>query len=401
MKEFNAEEVRVETASALEAVLEAGKGKRCGAYVGLDVHKETIAVAVALPGRGEAQWRGEIAHTRKAVGKLIERLSREFEGQVLLFCYEAGPCGYGLYRQILGLGHGCEVVSPSLIPKKPGERVKTDRRDALKLARYLRAGDLTAVWVPDEEQEAMRDLCRARDDMKSQERKAQQQLNAFVLRHGHHWPGNKKRWTAAHYTWLEGLTFAHDWQQVVLQEHIDAVKAAGQRVADMRGQMRQVLPQWRMAPVVDALTALRGIDQLSAMTLLAELGDISRFQSPRQLMAYLGLVPGEHSSGGRRHQGAITLTGNRHARRSLIESAWSYRFPARQTAHLRRKSAAASDEAKAIGWRAQKRLCGRYRVLTQAGKNTKLVCVAIARERVGFVWDIVRQEMPRLKGATA
>ena len=401
MREFNAEQVQIETTSALEAVQEASKPKRYAVYVGLDVHKETIAVAIARPGREEPAYRGEIAHTPKAVGRLIKRLSAEFEGQLLLFCYEAGPCGYGLYRQILETGHGCEVVAPSLIPKKAGERVKTDRRDALKLARYLRGGDLTAVWVPDEEQEAMRDLCRARDDMKSQERKARQQLNAFVLRHGHHWPGNKKRWTATHFNWLEELRFAHDWQQVVLQEYINAVKAAGQRVADMMGQMQRVLPQWRLAPVVHSLTALRGIDQLSAMTLLAELGDISRFHSPRQLMAYLGLVPGEHSSGARRRQGAITLTGNRHARRTLIESAWSYRFPARQTAHMRRKAANASDEAKAIGWRAQKRLCGRYRTLTQAGKNTKLVCVAIARELAGFLWDIVRQEMPKLKEAAS
>ncbi len=356
-------------------------------------------MAVALPGRAEPTYRGEIAHTRKAVGKLIERLSREHEGQLLVFCYEAGPCGYGLHRQIVAAGHGCEVVAPSLIPTKAGERVKTDRRDALKLARYLRGGDLTAVWVQDQEQEAMRDLCRARGDMKSQERKAQQQLNAFVLRHGHHWPAGKARWTATHFNWLEALKFAHDWQQVVLQEYINAVKAASGRVADMMAQMVRVLPQWRLAPVVDALTALRGIDKLSAMTLLAELGDISRFDSPRQLMAYLGLVPGEHTSGGRRRQGAITLTGNAHARRTLIESAWSYRFPARQTAHLKRKSEAASEAAKAIGWRAQKRLCGRYNTLTEAGKNTKVVCVAIARELVGFVWDIVRQEMPRLKAA--
>ena len=401
MKEFNAEQARVETVSALETVQEASKPKRYAVYVGLDVHKETIAVAIARPGREEPEFRGEIAHKRKSMEKLIGHLSQEFDGAVMLFCYEAGPCGYGLHRQILESGHDCEVVAPSLIPKKAGERIKTDRRDALKLSRLLRAGELTAIWVPDEEQEAMRDLCRARDDMKSQERKARQQLNAFVLRHGHHWPSNKTRWTAAHSNWLEGLRFTHDWQQVVLQEYIEAAKAAGRRVADMMGQMERVLPQWRLAPVVDALTALRGIDKLSAMTLLAELGDISRFQSPKQLMAYLGLVPGEHSSGGRRRQGAITLTGNRHARRTLVESAWSYRFPARQTAHLKRKAAKASDEAKAIGWRAQKRLCGRYRTLTQAGKNTKLVCVAIARELAGFIWDIVCREMPRVKAVAA
>ncbi len=401
MKEFNAEQERIETVSALGMVQAAIKARHYAVYVGLDVHKETIAVALAYPGRGEPEYRGEIAHTRKAVDKLIERLSREFEGAVMLFCYEAGPCGYGLHRQILGAGHDCDVVAPSLIPKKVGERIKTDRRDALKLARLLRAGELTGIWVPDEEQEAMRDLCRARADMKSQEHKARQQLNAFVLRHGQHWPAGKTRWTASHYNWLESLKFSHDWQQVVLQEYIDAAKAATQRVTDMMSQMLRVLPQWRMAPVVDALTALRGIDKLSAMTLLAELGDISRFQSPKQLMAYLGLVPTEHSSGVIRRQGGITLTGNVHARRTLVESAWSYRFPARQTAHLKRKAAAASDEAKAIGWRAQKRLCGRYRTLTQAGKNTKLVCVAIARELVGFIWDIVCREMPRLRAVAA
>ena len=308
-------------------------------YVGLDVHKETIAVAVASPGRAEPTYRSEIANKPKAVAKLIGRLSRDTDGAVMLFCYEAGPCGYELYRQILGLGHDCQVVAPSLIPKKAGERIKTDRRDALKLARYLRSGELTAVWVPDREQEAMRDLTRARDDMKSQERKARQQLNAFVLRHGHSWPAGKSRWTKGHYTWLESLRFEHPWQQIVLQEYINAVTAATARVAEMTGQMMAVLPNWSLAPVVDSLVALRGIDKISAMVLLAELGDISRFDSPRQLMAYLGLVPSEHSSGRRRRQGAITLTGNGHARRALVESAWSYRFPARQTAHLKRKAA--------------------------------------------------------------
>jgi transposase len=289
------------------------------------------------------------------------------------------------------------VVAPSLIPKKPGERIKTDRRDALKLAGLLRAGDLTAVWVPDTEQEAMRDLTRARDDMKSQERKARQQLNAFVLRHGHHWPRGKTRWTKTHFNWLESIRFEQSWLQIVLQEYIDAVKAATQRVADLTDQLLRALPSWSLAPVVEALVALRGIDKLAATVLLAELGDISRFDSPKQLMSYLGLVPSEHSSGGRRRQGAITLTGNSHARRMLVECAWSYRFPARQSMHLKRKAKDASEAARAIAWRAQKRLCGRYRQLSQAGKNIKLVCVAIARELVGFLWDIVRHEMPRIQ----
>lgn len=401
MKEFNAKEIHIETATTLGIVKRTMVPGSYPAYIGLDVHKETIVYAVAHAGREAAEVRGEIANKPNKIAKLVDRLNKEFDGEVLLFCYEAGPCGYGLYRQLLALGHDCQVVAPSLIPKKPGDRIKTDRRDARKLAQSQRSGDLTAVWVPDEEQEAMRDLTRARGDMKSQERKARQQLNAFALRHGHAWPSNKTRWTQTHYNWLESLKFAHDWQQVVLQEYIDAVKAATQRVVDITAQMERVLPHWSLAPVVDSLVALRGIDKLAAMVLLAELGDISRFNTPQQLMAFLGLVPSEHSSSNRRRQGAITKTGNVHARRMLVESAWSYRFPARQTAHLKRKAASASGEAKAIAWKAQKRLCGRYKTLTQAGKNTKLACVAVARELAGFIWDIACQEMPKVDDRVA
>ena len=393
MNQFNPEQDRIETASALGVVRHA---ERYAAYVGLDVHKETITVAVAEPGRDEPIYRGEIANKPKHVEKLLAKLSETYEGGLLVFCYEAGPCGYVLYRQILACGHDCQVVAPSRIPNAPGERIKHDRRDALKLARLLRAGDLTAVWVPDQEQERMRDLSRARDDMKAQERKARQQLNAFLLRHGHHWPRGKTRWNPAHENWLAGLKMAHPWQQIVLQEYIDAEQAARRRVAQLTDHLMRALPEWSLAPVVDSLIALRGVDKLAAIVLLAELGDISRFASPRELMAFLGLVPSEHSSGGRRRQGAITLTGNGHARRMLVESAWSYRFPARQTKHLKGKARHASPAAKQIAWKAQTRLCGRYRTLTRAGKNTKLVCVAIARELAGFIWDIVRHEMPRL-----
>jgi transposase len=395
MQEFNAATHRIETASTLATVLGVGQEKAHAAYVGLDVHKETIAVAVAEPGRGEPIYRGEIANTPKKVEKLIAKLSEAYDGGLLLFCYEAGPCGYGLYRQLIASGHDCEVVAPSKIPKAAGERIKTDRRDALKLARLLRSGDLTAVWVPDREQERMRDLSRARDDLIAQERKARQQLNAFLLRHGHHWPTGKSRWTPAHESWLAGLKMDDPWEQVVLQTYIDAERAAGERVVQLTDQLMRALPEWSLAPVVDSLVALRGIDKLAAVVLLAELGDIGRFESPKQLMAFLGLVPSEHSSGGRRRQGAITLTGNGHARRMLVESAWSYRFPARQTKHLKAKAAHASPEAKRIAWKAQVRLCGRYRTMTRAGKNTKLVCVAIARELAGFLWDIARREMPQ------
>ena len=396
MTQFNAESVSINTVGA---PVKPEQPTIHSAYVGLDVHKETIAIAVAEPGRQEPVYDGEIANTPKRVERKIQQLSERYGGGLLQFVYEAGPCGYGLYRQLLASGHDVQVVAPSRIPKAPGERIKTDRRDALKLARLARSGDLTPVWVPDTEQEAMRDLTRARDDMKAQERKARQQLNAFVLRHGHHWPKGRTRWTQSHYNWLESLRFEHDWQQVVLQEYIDAVRAATQRVNDLTVQMERALPQWSLAPVVEALVALRGIDKLAAMVLMAELGDISRFDSPRQLMGFLGLVPSEHSSGSRRRQGAITLTGNSHARRMLVESAWSYRFPARQTGHLKRKAAKAPEDARAVAWKAQKRLCGRYRDLTRAGKNTKLVCVAIARELTGFIWDIVCRVMPRARVA--
>ncbi len=397
MKEFTADTSVIETAGSLNVISQPQKITHYPAYIGLDVHKDTIAIAVAETGREAPQSRGEIANKRGRIAKMVERLERQYDGQILLFCYEAGPCGYAVYRQLLELGHDCIVVAPALIPHKPGERIKTDKRDALKLARYLRSGDLTSVWVPDEEQEAMRDLTRARDDFKAQERKARQQLNAFVLRHGHSWPKGKTRWTKTHYNWLESIRFNHDWQQVVLQEYIDAVNAGTKRVADITAQLERVLPQWSLAPVVYSLVALRGIDKLAAMVLMAELGDISRFQSPRQLMGFLGLVPKEHTSSDRRRQGSITKTGNNHARRMLVESAWSYRFPARQTMHLKRKAKTATGQAKAIAWNAQKRLCGRYQTLTQSGKNTKLVCVAIARELSGFIWDIVCHEMPKVQ----
>ena len=396
MKEFNAETITQEAPVALNLRQSYSEERSYPAYIGLDVHKQTIAWAIACEGRSEPSYRGEIANRPKTVAKLVERLAKEYGGRILLWCYEAGPCGYTLHRQLLSLGQDCQVVAPSKIPKQAGERIKTDRRDAIKLSRLLRSADLSEVWVPDAEQEAMRDLTRARGDMKIQERKAQQQLNAFVLRHGHSWPANKKRWTSIHYNWLEALRFEHDWQQVVLQEYINAVRSASQRVVDMNDLMDKALATWSLAPVVHSLKALRGIDKLAAMIVLAELGDISRFESPRQLMAYLGLVPSEHTSGANRRQGGITKTGNSHARRVLVESSWSYRFPARQTAHIKRKAADASDEAKAIAWKAQKRLCGRYRTMSQAGKNTKVVCIAVARELVGFIWAIACQEMPKV-----
>lgn len=396
MKEFNPEIDCVKPASALLPMERHARQRQYPAYIGLDVHKATIAWAIAREGRQEPEYRGEIANRARDVAKLVDKLTREFAGELLLWCYEAGPCGYDLHRQLLELGQDCQVVAPSKIPRQPGEKIKTDRRDAIKLARLLRSGDLSGVWVPDVEQEAMRDLTRARGDMKQQQLKARQQLGAFLLRHSCVYTAGKSRWTKRHYNWLEEVRFDNPLHQIVLQEYINAVKQADERLQTMNTLMAKALPEWSMAPVVHSLKALRGIDTTAAMILIAELGDVSRFESPRQLMAYLGLVPSEHSSGSRRRQGHITLTGNTHARRILVESAWCYRFPARQTAHLRRKADKASDEAKAIAWRAQKRLCARYSDLSRAGKNTKVVCVAVARELVGFIWAVVCQEMPKV-----
>jgi len=365
--------------------------KEFSAYVGLDVHKETIAVAVALPGRSEAVYRGEVKNQRRSVMRLIRSLSAN--GEVLGFCYEAGPCGYGLYREIIETGHDCQVVAPSLVARKAGERVKTDRRDALKLATQHRSGELTPVWVPGVEQESIRDLTRAREDMKGLELKARQRLGAFLLRHDRVYREGKSRWTQKHFRWLETVKFDNPVQQVVLQEYIDAVCEAQARVAGLEAQMRQALEGWSLRPVVEALMALRGVDVITAMTVMAELGDITRFDSPRELMSFLGLVPSEHSSGGRRRQGSITKTGNGHVRRVLVEAGWSYRFPARKTAHLRRKAAHAPREVQAIAWAAQKRLCARYWQLYQAGKAKPLVCTAVARELVGFIWAIACEVM--------
>lgn len=371
-----------------------------GAYIGLDVHKESISVSVAEAGRQKPQFRGEIPNEPKAIEKLIRQLSERFDGQPLLFSYEAGPCGYGLYHQVRASGHDCEVVAPALIPRKSGDRVKTDRRDAQMLASLSRSGELTPVWVPEPEQEAIRDLTRAREDMKAIELKARQRLGAFLLRHGKRYEG-KSKWTQAHWRWLERVRFDSPIQQIVMEEYIDAVKQAQRHVAGLEKQMEQALASWSLQPVVKALMAMRGVGLISAMTVLAELGDISRFDSPRQLMAYLGLVPSEHSSGGTRRQGGITKTGNGHVRRVLVETAWSYRFPARKTKVIQRRAEQTPLKVQTMAWEAQKRLCGRYRSLAATGKVKQQVTTAVARELAGFIWAIACEVMGKPHGSRA
>lgn len=360
-------------------------------YVGLDTHKETIAVSVADGSGGKARYFGEVANRPAAIKQLLQRLSAE--GEVVSYCYEAGPCGYGIYRQITQSGHDCQVVAPSLIPRRPGDRVKTDRRDSEALARLHRAEELTSVWVPDEEQEAMRDLTRAREDMKHLERQSKQRLNAYLLRHGRHYVAGKSKWTQAYWRWLERIKFSQAVQQIVLQEYIDTVRALTARVAGLEAEMGIAVQAWSLYPVVEALMALRGCRLITAMTVMAELGDISRFDTPRQLMAFLGLVPSESSSGASTRRGGITKTGNGHVRRVLIESAWCYRFPARKSAPLQRRAEKTSPAVQAIAWKAQKRLCGRYRYLDQRGLKRVKISTAIARELSGFMWAIACEVM--------
>jgi transposase len=360
-------------------------------YVGLDVHKETIAVALAEAGkRNEVREYGKIANTPAAVKALVAKLARN--GHELRFCYEAGPCGYGIQRQLTASKHDCIVVAPSLIPRRPGDRIKTDRRDAINLAKLHRAGELTPVWVPDEAHEAIRDLVRARLAAVRTLRQARQQLSGFLLRHGHHY--NRPAWTLMHRRWLAGLRFEHAVHHIVLEDCIAAVEAAAARRDRLETHIAAALPDWSLATVVHALQALRGMALVAAATLVAELGDITRFANPRQLMAYLGLVPSEHSSGGTRRQGGITKAGNSAARRMLIEAAWSYRFPARISREQLLRQEGLAKPLRDTAWKAQERLCRRYRKLARAGKPPTVVTAAIARELAGFVWAIARLAQP-------
>lgn len=361
-------------------------------FVGLDVHKKSLSAVVA-EGRagGEVRFVGNIPNTASALTKLAGRLARK--GGELCFCYEAGACGYGVYRHLTALGHGCAVVAPSLIPRRPGDRVKTDRRDATALARLHRAGELTSVWVPDADHEAMRDLVRARATALRALRRARQQLTGFLLRHGRVRCG--KNWTLAHRRWLSTIRFDHPAQQIVLQDYIHAVEDATARRDALTAQISELLGQWSLGPVVKALQAMRGVASIVAVTLVAEVGDLTRFDNPRQLMAYLGLVPSEYSSGATRRRGGITKTGNDAARRVMVEAAWTYRLPARVARlHLDRLEGL-PKEVLDIAWKAQVRLCARYRRLIAAGKPTNLVTAAIAREMLGFAWAIAWAVTPR------
>ena len=362
------------------------------AFVGFDSAKKKHAIAIADGGHhGEVRYVGEIDSSPATVERVIGKLASRYEK--LHFCYEAGPTGYGLYRQIRGLGHDCMVVAPSLIPKRRGERVKTNRRDAMMLARLLRAGELTSVWVPDAIHEAVRDLVRAREAASQDVRKKRQQLLSFLLRHGRFFSG-RRHWTLAHQRWLAGQTFEHPAQQIVFQDAIDSIADAVARLKYLEEQLAAIVPSWSMAPVVAAYQAMRGVSFMVAVTFVTEIGDVRRFDNPRQLMGFLGLVPSERSTGETIRRAGLTLAGNRRARRVLVEGAWTYRHPARVSEALRGRIAKLPKAVREIAWKAQVRLCTRYRRLIAAGKKAQVVIAAIAREMAAFLWAIGRQVAP-------
>ena len=365
-------------------------------YLGLDVHRDRIATAVAESGRtGEVRDHGVISNDLQALEKWMGRLRKGHGKEVRLHaCYEAGPCGFGIARRLRQLGIDCEVVAPSMIPRRPGERIKTDRRDACKLARLLRAGELSAVYIPEATDEAMRDLCRARTDAVDDRRRGRHRLKGFLLRHGYRYRG-KSNWSAAHERYLRELVLPHPAMKVILEPRKHSgqgIAAAGERIERCEGAMRALLEQWRLAPAVAALQGLKGFRSVAAMILASELGEVHRFAHPRQVMAYLGLVPGEHTSSERRRQGHITKCGNSHLRWLLVECAQHYATAPKVSQELSQRQEGQPRQVRALSWKVQNRLHARYtRLLARRLQRNKAI-VAIARELSGFIWELLRTQ---------
>jgi transposase len=365
--------------SALTAHNEALK------FVGLDVHKETIAIAVADSGRAAPRSLGVIRNDLDELRKILRKVGSPSQLQV---CYEAGPCGYVVYRFLRRLKIECSVVVPSLIPRRPGDRVKTDRRDALALARLLRSGELTATWVPDQQHEALRDLVRAREDAIQDHLRARHRLTKFLLRLGVSAPAGVRAWSLKYRSWLDSLQWRERAQELVFSEYRHNLEEISQRIVRLEDELAMLARRSPHARTIAALQAMRGIKLLTAVTVVSEIGDITRFQTPRQLMAYAGLVPSEHSSGGRVHRGALTKTGNAHLRRVVVETAWHYRHRPLDSPALRLRQRKVDPRACRIAWSAQQRLHKRYCHLTARGKPRPQAVVAVARELLGFVWAV-------------
>lgn len=356
-------------------------------YIGLDVHKDSITVArVGAAVTDPVVDVGTIGTQQYAIDRLIGKLSGHGP---LLLVYEAGPCGFWLQRYLSGKGQRCVVAAPSLIPRRPGDRIKTDRRDARHLALGLRAGTLTAVHIPTPDQEAFRDVVRAWQQAKRDISKARQRLKAFLLRNDIRYTG-RATWSEAHRRWLARLVLPSAAQQIVLQELIDTIGEREARRQRLEAHLEQLAPSWSGRPLAEALLAFRGVQRTVAYTLVAEAGDLARFAHPRRFMAWLGLVPGEHSSGATRRQGGITKTGNRWARTMLVEAAWAYRYTPKVSPIIERRAQHIDPALRALAWKAQLRLTHKYRRMRARGKQHNLIVTAVARELAGFLWEAAR-----------
>ena len=360
-------------------------------FIGLDTHKSFIQVAVLQGQRGaQPQHLGRIKSNKSALVKLALQLQSKYPKATLHFVYEAGPCGYWTYRLLTSIGHCCYVVAPSLIPKKPGDRVKTDKRDAAKLAKLFKAEELTPIYVPEAEDEAIRDLSRARETAMKDLKDAKFQLKGFLLRNNVQATVNDN-WSKKHLRWLTDLILPHYSQQIVLQEMIITISERMQRLQRLDNELLHQVKNWRYYPVVKAIQAMRGVRLLVALGTIAELGDLRRFDHPRKLMAYLGLVPTESSSGGKTRRGSLTKCGNSRARRLLVEGAHTYKHKANISVELQLRQEGLPKEIVDIAWQAQQRLCRRYQRLLQKGKHRNVVVVAIAREMIAYIWAIARE----------
>ena len=358
-------------------------------YIGIDAHKATNSIALAFSGTSEPQIHGKCSADLERFIAVIRKLRKKhgWAKEEMALCYEAGPTGFVLARRLLALGYDCQVVAPSLIPCQSGNRVKTDRRDARKLAGLFRAGELTPVHIPEVDDEVIRDVCRGRTDAVSERTRCRMQLGSFLLRNGYHYTG-QSRWGAAHMRYLRELVLPHPVQKLVLEEYLQRIDLAVLQVERIEEQMSRLLSTWSRRPLVEAVMGLRGFQQTAAMVIISEVGDFRRFAHPRQLMAYLGLVPSEDSSGGHRRQGSITKCGNSHARWMLVESAGSYRLPPKISKELSSRQEGLSREVRALSWHVQNRLSKRWYRLTMRGVHFNKIRTAIARELSSYIWDM-------------
>jgi len=365
--------------------------KTVSRFVGLDVHKNSIVVAVAEAGGGPARFLCTLAND---VPELLRVLKRLGDPERAMCCYEAGPTGFGLSRKLGAAGYDCSVIAPSRTPSRPGDRVKTDRRDAEKLAHFLRSGDLTPVTVPDEKSESVRDVERARDDAKQDETRARHRLSKFLLRHDRRWTG-KSNWTKAHLEWIRQQRFDHEAQNQVLREYLRKMDESSDAVDRLDTAIAEAVKDWALQPLVKNYQALRGVAMLTATVIAAEVGDMRRFASAKHFMSFVGLVPSENSSGDSTRRGPITRTGNKHLRRVLLEAAWNYRMPPRRSYAIRSRSKDVDPSIEAIAWKAQERLHLVYRRMTGRGRLRTLVVTAVARQLAGFIWAIGTKSFER------